>query len=393
MKALCWHGKEDVRVDNVPDPSIEEADDIILKVTATAICGSDLHLYGAKVPTLEKGDILGHEFMGIVEETGSGVTDLKQGDRVVIPFTIACGHCFFCERDMHSLCDNTNPNEDKARELIGHATAGMFGYGHITGGFAGGQAEYVRVPKANVGPLKVPNGLEDDKLLFLSDIFPTGYMAAENANIQNGDTVAVWGCGPVGQFAIQSAWMLGAGRVIAIDHVPERLELARTYGNAETLDTFDPGEVYEKLMEMTQGRGPDSCIDAVGMEAHGSNILNTVGDAAKSALRIDKQLNHPYIIQQIITCCRKGGHLSVPGVYAGYLNAIPLGAFMNKGLTMKSGQTHMQHYMKPLLEKIVEGQIDISAIITHKLPLQDAPKGYELFQQKKDGCIKVVMMP
>lgn len=393
MKALCWHGKEDVRVDNVPDPKIEENDDVIVKVTATAICGSDLHLYGAKVPTLKEGDILGHEFMGIIEEVGSGVTHLKKGDRVVVPFTISCGHCFFCDRDMFSLCDTTNPNEDKARELIGHATCGMFGYGHITGGFSGGQAEYVRVPKANVGPLKVPGGLEDDKLLFLSDIFPTGYMAAENANIQPGDTVAVWGCGPVGQFAIQSAWMLGAGRVIAIDHVPERLELAKTYGRAETLDTFDPDEIYEKLMEMTNGRGPDSCIDAVGMEAHGSGAMADTVDALKSVTRMDKQLNHPYVLQQIIKCCRKGGTLSVPGVYAGYADMIPIGAFMNKALTMKSGQTHMHHYMQPLLDKIIEGEIDTSAIITHKLALEDAPHGYDIFQEKKDGCIKVVMVP
>ena len=393
MKALCWHGKEDVRVDNVPDPKIEEIDDVIIKVTATAICGSDLHLYGAKVPTLAKGDILGHEFMGVIEETGSGVTDLKKGDRVVVPFTISCGHCFFCERDLFSLCDNTNPNEDKARELMGHATAGMFGYGHITGGFPGGQAEYVRVPKANVGPLKIPNGLEDDKVLFLSDIFPTGYMAAENANIEKGDTVAVWGCGPVGQFAIQSAWLLGAGRVIAIDHVQERLHLAEIYGKAEIIDTFDADEVYEKLMDMTNGRGPDSCIDAVGMEAHGSNMIDSVIDAAKGATLIDKQLNHSYTLQQIIKCCRKGGHLSVPGVYAGYLDAIPFGAFMNKGLTMKSGQTHMQHYMQPLLDKIIEGDIDLSAIITHKLKLEEAPHGYKIFQKKKDSCIKVVMTP
>lgn len=393
MKALCWHGKHDVRVDNVPDPVIEAEDDIILKVTATAICGSDLHLYGAKVPTLQSGDILGHEFMGIVEDTGNAITTLKKGDRVVVPFIIACGNCFFCDKDLFSLCDTSNPNEEQAQELIGHATAGMFGYGHMTGGFSGGQAEYVRVPKANIGPIKVPDNLEDDKLLFLSDIYPTGYMAAENANIQKGDTVAVWGCGPVGQFAIQSAWMLGAKRVIAIDHVEERLKLAEIYGKAETLDTFDPDEIYQKLMDMTNGRGPDSCIDAVGMEAHGSNLITSAIDSAKSATHLDKQLNHPYVLQQIIKCCRKGGTLSIPGVYAGFANAIPIGAFMNKALTMKAGQTHMQHYMKPLLDKIIEGEIDLSAIITHKLPLSKAPHGYEIFQQKKDGCIKVVLTP
>lgn len=393
MKALCWHGKEDVRIDNVPDPRLEAPDDIVVRVTATAICGSDLHLYAAKVPTLKEGDILGHEFMGIVEEAGPAVTHLKKGDRVVVPFTIVCGHCYFCERELYSLCDTTNPNKEQARQLMGHATAGMFGYGHMTGGYPGGQAEYVRVPKANVGPLKVPDGLPDEKLLFLTDIFPTGYMAAENADIRKGDTVAVWGCGPVGQFAIQSAWMLGAGRVIAIDHVPERLELARTYGRAEILDSFDPHEIYDSLMAMTAGRGPDSCIDAVGMEAHGSSVLNTVTDAAKSALRIDKQLNHPYVIQQIIMCCRKGGTLSVPGVYAGYVDAIPLGAFMNKGLTMKAGQTHMLRYLQPLLNKVLEGAIDLSAVITHRLPLIDAPHGYRLFQQKMESCIKVVMTP
>lgn len=393
MRALCWHGKEDVRVDNVPDPKLADPQDAIIRVTATAICGSDLHLYGNKVPTLKEGDVLGHEFMGVVEEIGPDVTHLKKGDRVVVPFTISCGHCFFCDRDLYSLCDNSNPNEEKAREMIGHATAGMFGYGHITGGFSGGQAEYVRVPYANVGPLKIPDGLEDEKVLFLSDIFPTGYMAAENANIQPGDTVAVWGCGPVGQFAIQSAWMLGAGRVIAIDHVAERLRLAETYGKAETLDSFDADEIYEKLMEMTSGRGPDSCIDAVGMESHGGGMLQDTIDAAKSATRMDKKLNHPYVLQQIIKCCRKGGHLSVPGVYAGNIDMMPMGAFMNKALTMKTGQTHMHYYMRPLLDKIMQGQIDLSAIITHRLPLSEAAHGYDIFKEKKDGCIKVVMTP
>lgn len=393
MKALRWHGKEDVRVDNVPDPTIEAPTDAIIRVTATAICGSDLHLYGGKVATLEKGDILGHEFMGEVVETGASITNLQKGDRVVIPFTISCGHCFFCERDLYSLCDISNPNEDLARKQMGHAAAGIFGYGHITGGFPGGQAEYVRVPYANVGPLKVEGDLPDEKVLFLSDIFPTGYMAADNADIEEGDTVAIWGCGPVGLFAMKSAWMLGAGRVIAIDHVPERLRLAESYANVETIDSFDADEVYSKLMQMTQGMGPDRCIDAVGMEAHGSGAMVEMLDAVKDATKLDKQLQHPYVLQQMVKCCRKGGNLSVPGVYTGYLNMFPMGAAMNKGLTWKMGQTHMQKYMPSLLERIEKGEIDPAAIITHRLTLDEAPKGYEIFQKKQDNCIKVVMTP
>lgn len=393
MKALRWHGKEDVRVDNVPDPTIEAPTDAIIRVTATAICGSDLHLYGGKVATLEKGDILGHEFMGEVVETGASITNLQKGDRVVIPFTISCGHCFFCERDLYSLCDISNPNEDLARKQMGHAAAGIFGYGHITGGFPGGQAEYVRVPYANVGPLKVGGDLPDEKVLFLSDIFPTGYMAADNADIEEGDTVAIWGCGPVGLFAMKSAWMLGAGRVIAIDHVPERLRLAESYANVETIDSFDADEVYSKLMQMTQGMGPDRCIDAVGMEAHGSGAMVEMLDAVKDATKLDKQLQHPYVLQQMVKCCRKGGNLSVPGVYTGYLNMFPMGAAMNKGLTWKMGQTHMQKYMPSLLERIEKGEIDPAAIITHRLTLDEAPKGYEIFQKKQDNCIKVVMTP
>ena len=393
MKALRWHGKEDVRVDNVPDPTIEEPTDAIIKVTATAICGSDLHLYGGKVATLQEGDILGHEFMGEVVETGASITHLQKGDRVVIPFTISCGHCFFCERDLYSLCDISNPNEDLARKQMGHAAAGIFGYGHITGGFPGGQAEYVRVPYANVGPLKVEGDLPDEKVLFLSDIFPTGYMAADNADIEEGDTVAVWGCGPVGLFAMKSAWMMGAGRVIAIDHVPERLRLAESYANVETIDSFDADEVYSKLMDMTKGMGPDRCIDAVGMEAHGSGAATEMLDTVKDAMKLDKQLQHPYVLQQMVKCCRKGGNLSVPGVYTGYLNMFPMGPAMNKGLTWKMGQTHMQKYMPSLLDRIEKGEIDPAAIITHRLTLDEAPKGYEIFQKKQDNCVKVVMTP
>ncbi|HAD32586.1 MAG TPA: glutathione-dependent formaldehyde dehydrogenase, partial [Methylophaga sp.] len=354
MKALCWHGKEDVRVDTVDDPVLQDPHDAIIRVTATAICGSDLHLYGALVPTLEKGDILGHEFMGEVVEIGSAVTRLKVGDRVVVPFTIACGECFFCKKQMYSLCDNSNPKSHLAEAQMGHATCGMFGYSHMTGGFSGGQAELVRVPHADVGPIKVPDGLPDEKVLFLSDIFPTGYMAAENANIVKGDTVAIWGCGPVGQFAIRSAWMLGAARVIAIDHIPERLAMAKSFGGAEIIDSFDPDEVYERLMEMTGGRGPDGCIDAVGAEAHGHGAVNSIMDTAKDLAHV-KGVPNPYVLQQIAKCCRKGGSLSIPGVYVGFVNMFPMGAVMNKGLTIKTGQTHMQRYLEPLLKHVEEG--------------------------------------
>lgn len=393
MRALRWYGKHDVRVETVPDPVIEQSGDVIVRVTATAICGSDLHLYGAHFPTLRRGDILGHEFMGEVVAVGPGVTRLKLGDRVVVPFPISCGYCYFCSRKQYSLCDNSNPNEELARKFMGHATAGIFGYGHITGGFAGGQAEYVRVPYADVGPLVVPDDLSDEQVLFLSDILPTGYMAAENACIQPGDTVAVWGCGPVGQFTIQSAWMLGAGRVIAIDHVPERLALARTYGRAETIDSFDGDEIYARLMDMTDGRGPASCIDAVGMEAHGSGIVANTLDKIEGALRITKLINQQYVVAQIIKCCQKGGTLSIPGVYGGLLNCVPMGAAMNKALTWKMGQTHVHRYMGPLLERIIAGEIDPAAIITHRLRLEDAPTGYELFNEKRDNCVKVVLRP
>ncbi len=391
MRALCWHGKEDVRVDHVADPEIEHPGDVILRVTATAICGSDLHLYGALVPTLKSGDILGHEFMGEVIVVGSEVRKFRPGDKVVVPFTISCGNCYFCRKQLYSLCDNTNPGKELAIPLMGHATAGMFGYSHMTGGYAGGQAEFVRVPHADVGPIKVPEGMPDDKVLFLSDIFPTGYMAAENADIQKGDTVAVWGCGPVGQFVIRSAWMLGAARVIAIDCVPERLALAQSFGKAEVINSFDPDEVYERLMEMTAGRGPDSCIDAVGAEAHGHGATDALIDKTKDLAHI--KLPHPYVLQQIVKCCRKGGTLSVPGVYLGFVNMFPMGAAMNKGLTIRMGQTHTQKYLQPLMDRVVAGEIDLSTIITHRLPLAEAPEGYRLFQQKKDGCVKVYLTP
>ncbi|HEY0547647.1 MAG TPA: zinc-dependent alcohol dehydrogenase [Pyrinomonadaceae bacterium] len=389
MKALCWNCKYDVRIEDVPDPKILNPRDAIIKITTTAICGSDLHLYDGYIPTMEKGDILGHEPMGEVVEVGSEISNLKVGDRVVVPFTISCGKCFFCQKELWSLCDNSNPKAWIAEKLYGYSPAGLFGYSHMTGGYAGGQAEYLRVPFADVGPLKIPEELPDEKVLFLSDIFPTGYMAAENCGIEGGDTVAIWGCGPVGQFAIKSAWMLGAGRVIAIDDVPERLQMAREEGKAETLD-FDDEDIFDKLKEMTGGRGPDRCIDAVGLEAHGATI-DALYDRAKTALFM--ATDRPHALRQAIHACRKGGTVSVPGVYGGFLDKFPFGAAFNKGLTLKMGQTHMRRYMQPLLEKIQGGEIDPSFVITHRLPLTDAPAGYETFKHKQDNCIKIVLKP
>jgi len=390
MKALCWHGKSDVRVDNVPDPKIQQPRDVIIKITSTAICGSDLHLFDGYQPTMESGDILGHEFMGEVVEVGSEHRKFKVGDRVVVPFVIACGSCYFCQRGCYSMCDTSNPNAELARKAMGQAPAGLFGFSHLLGGFPGGQAEYVRVPFADVGPIKVPDNLRDDQVLFLSDIFPTGYMAAENCGIEPGDLVAVWGGGPVGQFAIQSAWMLGAGRVVCIERVPERLEMARTKGRAETIN-FEKEDVYERLMEMTKGRGPDRCIDAVGAEAHAGCSTDAVIDKVKTMLYLGT--DRPHVLREAIMCCRKGGTISVPGVYVGLLDKIPFGAAMNKGLTFKMGQTHVQRYLEPLMKKIESGEIDPSFVITHRLKLADAPDAYTTFRDKKDGCIKVMMTP
>ena len=390
MKALCWHGHGDVRVDNVPDPKIKDATDAIVKITASGICGSDLHLFDGFMPTMEKGDILGHEPMGVVVEVGSAVKNLKKGDRVVVPFTIACGDCFFCKKTLFSCCDVSNPNAEMARKAMGHSPAGLFGFSHMLGGFSGGQAEYLRVPYADVGPIKIESNLPDDKVLFLSDIFPTGYMAAENCGIEPGDTVAVWGCGPVAQFAIQSAWMMKAGRVIAIDCVPERLEMAQKAGRAETIN-FAKVKVYDQLQEMTRGRGPDRCIDAVGCEAHATGSIDAVLDKAKAAVMLTTDRAH--VLREAIMCCRKGGTISVPGAYVGLTDKIPMGAFMNKALTMKSGQTHMQRYLKPLLAMIEAGDIDPSFVITHRVKLADAPEAYKTFRDKKDGCIKVVLSP
>jgi len=389
MKALCWHGANDVRVDNVPDPKILNPRDAIIKITSTAICGSDLHIYDGYIPTMQSGDILGHEFMGEVVEVGPEVSNLKVGDRVVVPFTISCGGCFFCQRDLWSLCDNSNPNAFMIEALYGHSPSGLFGYSHLFGGYAGGQAEYARVPFADVGPLKVPDGLTDEQVLFLTDIFPTGYMAAENCNIQPGDIVAVWGCGPVGQFTIQSAYMLGAERVIAIDRIPERLQMAQTQSKAEVLN-YEEVNVGDALKEMTGGRGPDACIDAVGMEAHGSG-LEGFYDQVKQAIRLET--GRPIALREAIVACRKGGTVSVPGVYGGFIDKVPMGAAFNKGLTLKMGQTHMHKYLKPLLERIQQGDIDPTFLITHRLPLEEAPHGYDIFKNKREDCIKVVLKP
>lgn len=388
MKAVCWHGAKDVRVDNVPDPTIINQRDAIVKITSTAICGSDLHLYNGYIPTMQSGDILGHEFMGEVVELGSEVKNLKKGDRVVVPFTIACGGCFFCNRDLWSLCDNSNPNAGLAEKAYGHSPSGLFGFSHLLGGYAGGQAEYARVPFADVGPMKIPDGLSDEQVLFLTDIFPTGYMAAENCGIQPGDTVAIWGCGPVGQFAIRSAYLLGAKRVIAIDRIPERLQMARE-GKAETIN-YEEMDAGEALKEMTGGRGPDACIDAVGMEAHGTGI-DAIFDKAMQAVRLES--DRPTALRQVLVACRKGGTVSIPGVYGGILDKVPFGSAFNKGLTLKMGQTHVQRYLQPLLDRIQKGDIDPSFVITHKMKLDDAPHGYEIFNNKKDNCIKIVLKP
>jgi threonine dehydrogenase-like Zn-dependent dehydrogenase len=390
MKAVCWWGKEDVRVVDVPDPTIIKPHDAIVRVSLTAICGSDLHLYGGFVPTMMRGDILGHEFMGEVVEVGPSVKNLKVGDRIIVPFPIACGKCWFCTEGMSSLCDNTNPNAWMNEALMGYATAGIFGYSHMYGGYAGGQAQYVRVPYADMNHQKIPSGLPDEKVLFLTDIFPTGYMAAENCGIQPGDTVAVWGCGPVGLFAIRSAWMLGAERVIAIDRFRERLDLATEDGRTEALDYGDIDDVYDQLKDLTGGRGPDRCIDAVGMEAHGT-FADALLDKVKQTLKL--QFDRAHALRQALHCCRKGGTVSIPGVYAGFIDKVPFGTAFGKGLTLKMGQTHVHKYTQLLLDRIERGDIDPSFIITHQVTLDDAPEMYRTFRDKQDECIKVVMRP
>ena len=389
MKALTWHGKEDVRVEDVPRPSLVNPSDAIIEVTATAICGSDLHLYHDRVPSMQKGDILGHEPMGEVVEVGSDVETLEIGDRVVVPFTISCGACWFCEEELYSLCDNSNPNAELARSMMGHSPAGLYGYSHMMGGYAGSQAEYLRVPHADVGPITIESDLPDEQVLLLSDVFPTGYMAAENADIEADDTVAVWGCGAVGQFAIQSARMLGAERVIAIDRFDERLDMAREHGDAETIN-YEETDVYDRLMEMTGGRGPDRCIDAVGTDAHGTGVV-AASDRVKQRLKLED--DRPYVLREAIKCCRKGGTLSVPGAYVGRVDNLPFGAVMNKGLTIKTGQTHVQRYLEPLLNRIEAGDVDPSFVLTHEAPLEDGPEMYQTFNDKADGCIKTILRP
>ena len=388
MKALCWRGTRDVRVENVPDPKLLNNRDVIVRITSTAICGSDLHLYNGYIPGMRAGDILGHEFMGEVVETGHP-NSLRPGDRVVVPFAIACGRCFFCQSQLYSLCDNSNPNAVLTEKLYGHSGAGLFGYSHLFGGFAGGQAEYARVPFGDVGPIKVPAHLTDEQVLFLSDIFPTGYMAAENCQIQPGDSVAVWGCGPVGQFAIKSAFLLGAERVFAIDNVATRLRIAEQHSGAIPLN-YDAVNIVDVLRDQTGGMGPDSCIDAVGMEAHGSS-LDALYDRVMQAAYLVTDRAHA--LRQAIQACRKGGTVSIPGVYGGLIDKFNLGAAFGKGLSLKMGQTHVQKYMPTLLRLIEEQRIDPSFIITHRLNLDDAPEAYRLFNENRNECLKVVLRP
>ena len=389
MKALTWHGKSDIRCESVPDPRIEHGRDAIIKVTACAICGSDLHLFDGVIPSMKSGDIVGHETMGEVVEVGRDNKKLKVGDRVVIPFTISCGECFFCQKGFFSACERSNPNAAMAAKLWGHSPAALFGYSHLLGGIPGGQAEYIRVPYADVGPIKVPDSLTDEQVLFLSDIFPTGYMAADFCNIQPGDTIAIWGCGPVGQMAIRSAFLLGAERVIAIDTVPERLALAAAAG-ALTLD-FRKDDIYEQLQELTNGRGPDSCIDAVGTEPDTASGLDAVIDRVKVATFMGT--DRPHVLRQAIHCVRNFGTVSIVGVYGGFLDKIPMGSAINRGVTMKMAQTPVQHYLPTLLERIEKGEIDPSFVITHRGSLEDGPELYKTFRDHKDGCIKVVLKP
>ncbi len=390
MRALRWHGKHDIRCDNhVPDPTIEDPRDAIIKVSSCAICGSDLHLYDGFMPGMQHGDIMGHEFMGEVMEVGSANKKLKVGDRVVVPFTIVCGECDQCRRGNFSVCERTNRNKDVADKVFGHTTAGLYGYTHLTGGYAGGQAEFVRVPYADVGPVVIPDGMTDEQVLFLGDILPTGWQAAAQCDIQPTDTVAVWGAGPVGQFAIRSALMMGAEQVICIDHVPERLSMARA-GGAITIN-FDEDSVLERLKELTRGKGPDKCIDSVGMEAHAARSVDSMYDRAKQALMMET--DRPHVLREMIYVCRPGGIISIPGVYGGLIDKIPFGAAMNKALTFRMGQTHVNRWTDDLLKRIQEGQIDPSFVITHSVSLEQGPEMYKTFRDKHDGCIKVVLKP
>ena len=387
MRATCWTGRNSVEVETVPDPQILNERDAIVRVTSTAICGSDLHLYDGYIPTVKRGDIFGHEFMGEVVETGKAVTNLQVGDRVVVPFPIACGNCWSCKHELYSVCENSNPNYGMAESFFGHATAGIFGYSHLTGGFAGGQAEYVRVPFADVGPLKV-NGHSDESVLFLSDILPTGFMGADYCDLKGGEIVAVWGAGPVGQFAAASAQLLGAERVILIDRFEYRLKIARDQLGVETLNYVDVDKVPEALKELTGGRGPDACIDCVGLEAHHHGPAYAY-DRVKQAMR--QETERPIALREAIMSCRNGGIVSVMGVYGGLMDKFPIGAVMNRGLTIRSGQCHVHRYMRPLLERIQNGDIDPTFVITHRMKLEDAARGYEMFDKKEDNCEKVVL--
>ncbi|WP_419899111.1 zinc-dependent alcohol dehydrogenase [Roseomonas sp. USHLN139] len=389
MKALTWHGKSDIRCEAVKDPEIQHGQDAIIRVTACAICGSDLHIYDGVIPGMEHGDILGHETMGEVVEVGRDNKKLKVGDRVVVPFTISCGECFFCRRGQYSGCERSNPNREAATKLWGNSPAGLFGYSHLLGGYAGGQAEYLRVPYADVGPIKIPDGMPDEQALFLSDIFPTGYMAADLCGLTGGETVAIWGCGPVGQFAIRSAFLLGAERVIAIDTVPERLAMARQAG-ALTLD-FKEEDIYERIMQLTQGRGADACIDAVGSEADATASLDSLIDRVKVATFMGT--DRPHVLRQAIHCCRNFGTVSIVGVYGGLLDKIPMGSAINRGLTFRMAQTPVQRYLPELLQRIEKGEIDPSFVVTHTARLEDGPELYKTFRDKQDGCIKVVLKP
>ncbi len=389
MRALCWHGTSDIRCDSVPDPRIEHPRDAIIKMTSCAICGSDLHLYDGFMPGMKSGDIMGHEFMGEVVEVGSENKKLKVGDRVVVPFTICCGECEQCQRGNWSVCERSNRNADLAEKAFGHTTAGLFGYTHLTGGYAGGQAEYVRVPYADVAPVKIPNGLTDEQVLFLGDIFPTGWQAAVQCDIQPTDTVAIWGAGPVGQFCVRSAILLGAKQVVCIDNVPERLDMARAAG-AITID-FDDEDVGDRLRELTANKGPEKCIDAVGLEAHATASLDSMYDRAKQALMLET--DRPHVLREMIMVCRPAGVLSVPGVYGGLIDKVPFGALMNKGLTVRTGQTHVNRWTEDLLHRIEEGQIDPSFVITHTVSLEEGPAMYKTFRDKEDSCVKVVMKP
>jgi threonine dehydrogenase-like Zn-dependent dehydrogenase len=391
MRANCWTGRNSVEVRDVPDPKILNSRDAIVRITSTAICGSDLHLYDGYIPTMRRGDILGHEFMGEVVEVGGDVTNLAIGDRVVVPFPIACGTCNACAREQYSVCENSNPNAGLSEAMFGQPTAGIFGYSHLTGGYAGGQAEYARVPFADVGPLKIEGDLPDDKVLLLSDILPTGYMGAEMCDITPGDVVAVWGAGPVGQFAVVSALLLGAERVIAIDRFDYRLRMARERAGAEHTINYEECDVHEALLELTGGRGPDACIDAVGMEAHhGSAPIHTY-DRIKQAVRAETE--RPHALRQAIRACRSGGVVSVIGVYGGLMDKFPIGSVMNRSLTIRSGQCHVHRYLRPLLDRIEAGELDPSFVITHRLPLDEAPNGYETFKNKREDCVKVVLNP